>query len=562
MATYQELKSQGDALIEYIRSAETPQVFVGTATCGRAAGALEVLDAIRSKLASLGIRADVYEVGCTGLCFAEPQVDIISKGKPRIGYRNMTPELVTQLLEDYFVRNNSRTDLAMYTLGEGSLQGVPSFQQLPELKLQVRIAMRNCGVIDPTSPLHYIGRGGYAGLNRALTQLTPQQVLEEVQKSGLLGRGGAAFPTGQKWSLLAASKERVKYHLCNAQESTPGAFNDKTILESDPFSVIEGMTIGGYATAAPYGYIFIRTSHKDVIRRVDKALQEAYRLGLLGMNILGSSFSYDIEVAETGEAYVAGEETALIEAIEGKRAMPRFRPPFPAQVGLWGKPSNVNNVKSYSYVPEILAKGAAWYAGIGTEKSKGTALICLSGNINKPGLAEVPFGVTIRQVLQEIGGGALPGRSIKVLQTGGPPGGFLSASELDTPVDFDQMAAKGTVLGSGGIIVGDDSQCMVDLTKVLADFNHEESCGKCFPCRLGTKHMLNMVVGMSKGWARPGDVERMLGLTSIMMTSLCGHGQLAVNPIKSAVQYFGEEIKAHVEEKRCPTGRGQDLGRK
>ncbi len=557
--TFAELQEKAQTGWDAILKADTTQIFVGTATCGRAAGGLQVIDALRQALSDSSLNAEIYEVGCNGLCFAEVLVDIIKAGRPRISYRNVTPDIARQLIEDYLVNDNPRTDLAMSVIGEGSVDSVPTFSDLPEMKSQVRVAMRNCGLISPFDIDHYLANGGYAGLHRCLTELTPEEVLEELKKSGLRGRGGAAFPTSLKWSFIANAPGPVKYHLCNAEEGDPGAYNDKTLLESDPLTVIEGMTIGGYATAASKGYIFIRCLHFDVIKRVQSALDQAREYGLLGGNILGTDFSFDIVISQTGESYVSGEETALMESIEGKRAMPRYRPPFPAQVGLWGKPSNINNVKTYAYVPEILAKGGDWYAGIGTEKSKGTALVCLTGNIEKPQLVEVPFGLTLRQVIDDIAGGVSPGKEIKLLQTGGPLGGFLGASKLDVALDFDEMAAAGAILGSGGIIVGDESSCAVEMAKVLADFNNEESCGKCFPCRLGAKHILEALERMTRGEANDGDVEKLLGLSGTLLTSLCGHGQLSVNPIRSAVNFFKEELDAHILDKRCPAGRCRDL---
>ena len=558
-STFSELQDRAKGQWEALLKGEPPRIFVGTATCGRAAGGLEVVEALREALSDRNIEAEIHQVGCIGLCYAEVLVDIIKPGRSRISYRNVTPDIARQLVEDYLVNDNPRPDLAIGILGEGSVDGIPKLFDLPDLKPQVRVAMRNCGIIDPGRIDHYLANGGYAGLARCLFELTPEETLEEVVKSGLRGRGGAAFPTGMKWKFLAGSSDPVKYILNNAEEGDPGAFNDKGLLESDPHTVLEGMIIAGYATGATKGYLFIRCVHREVIRRAQVAIDQAKECGLLGKKILGSDCDFDIVISRTGESYVSGEETALMESIEGKRAMPRSRPPFPAQVGLWGKPSNVNNVKTYAYVPEILAKGGEWYAGIGTKKSKGTAIVCLTGNVARPQMAEVPFGLTLRQVIDDISGGVSPGKEIKLLQTGGPLGGFLGPSDLDVTLDFDEMASKGAILGSGGIIVGDENSCAVEMAMVLADFNNEESCGKCFPCRLGTKHMLDMLENMTQGKAREGDVDRMLAMGETMLTSLCGHGQLSVNPIKSAVKYFHEELEAHIVHKRCPAGRCEAL---
>ena len=386
--------------------------------------------------------------------------------------------------------------------------------------------------------------------------MDPQGVIKEVTDSGLRGRGGAAFPTGVKWGFLVRSPGPPKYILCNCEEGDPGAYNDKGILESDPYTLLEGMTIAGYATGSSNGFVFIRHGHDGPIDRTEKAIEQAYEAGLLGKNILGSDFSFDIEVSLTGESYVAGEETALMESIEGSRSMPRSRPPFPAAAGVWGKPSNINNVKSLSYAPEIISRGSEWFSSFGVNRSTGTAIICLSGAIRRPGLYEVPMGVTLRQIIEEIGGGVPEGRSLKLLQTGGPLGGVLGADSLDIHLDFEEMSAAGAILGSGGVIVADDTTCAVDMTRILVAFCQYESCGKCFPCRLGMTHMLEVVERIASFEGRSSDLKLMesVGLT-MQAGSLCGHGQLGFNPIKSALTYFEADFRAHIEEKRCPAGR-------
>ena len=547
MPTFDELKAAAVAEWQALERGDKPHIFVGTDTSGRAAGAVEVLDAVKKTLARLKLDAVVHETGGYGLCYAEPIMDIVKAGAPRISYNNLTPELAARIVEEYLVRDNPHPESALAAHADQPFRGIRPMKDLDTWKCQVRIAMRNCGVIDVSNINHYIARGGYAGLNRALTQMTPAQVLDEVKKSDLRGRGGAAFRTAQKWSFLSGGNAPIKYHACNAEEGDPGAFNDKTLLESDPHTVLEGLAIAGYATGARIGYVFIRCTHKEVVRRVDVAIEQAKKLGLLGENILGAKFSFDIEVAETGESYVAGEETALMEAIEGKRSMPRFRPPFPAQAGLWQRPTNVNNVKTYSYVPPILEKGGDWYASIGTKGSKGTALVCLTGHVKRQGLYEVPFGMTLRQVIDGPGGGVPSGRPVKLLQTGGPLGGFLGASELDLPIDFDVMAQAGAILGSGGIIVADDTTPALKVAQLLYDFIQEESCGKCFPCRVGTHHLLMILEHILEGKAQPSDIDTMMALGNTLTASLCGHGQLAVNPIKSAMKYFGKEIEAYVK---------------
>ena len=385
--------------------------------------------------------------------------------------------------------------------------------------------------------------------------MKPEDVLKEVQDSGLRGRGGAAFPTGTKWSFLSRSPGPVKYILCNCEEGDPGAYNDKGILESDPHSLIEGTILAGYATGASNGVVFIRHGHEGPIHRTERAIEQAYELGLLGDNILGSGFSFHVEVSLTGESYVAGEETALMESVEGKRAMPRSRPPFPAQSGVWGLPSNINNIKSLAYVSEIVSRGGEWFAGIGTEGSKGTAILCLSGNIALPGMVEVPMGMTLREVIDDVMGGVPNGRRAKFLQTGGPLGGVLPADLLDVQLDFAAMAQAGAILGSGGIIVADDRACAVNMTRVLVAFCQYESCGKCFPCRLGMTNLIEIVERICRFESRPGDLELMRRVGQNMAAgSLCGHGQLGWNPVQSALTYFQEDFTAHMEEGRCPTG--------
>ena len=556
MKTYTELRQRADEHWQGLVAGERPWIRVGTAMCGHAAGAAEVLDAIRNELEARGVEANVDEVGCLGLCFAEPLVDILKPGGSRLFFGNVTPGDVPALIEGYLLSGGVRGPEPLGYLGDTPIDGVPDLNELPGMRLQERIALRNAGTIAPADVLQYVANGGYAGLNKALFQMDPQGVIKEVTDSGLRGRGGAAFPTGVKWGFLVRSPGPPKYILCNCEEGDPGAYNDKGILESDPYTLLEGMTIAGYATGSSNGFVFIRHGHDGPIDRTEKAIEQAYEAGLLGKNILGSDFSFDIEVSLTGESYVAGEETALMESIEGNRSMPRSRPPFPAAAGVWGKPSNINNVKSLSYAPEIISRGSEWFSSFGVNRSTGTAIICLSGAIRRPGLYEVPMGVTLRQIIEEIGGGVPEGRSLKLLQTGGPLGGVLGADSLDIHLDFEEMSAAGAILGSGGVIVADDTTCAVDMTRILVAFCQYESCGKCFPCRLGMTHMLEVVERIASFEGRSSDLKLMesVGLT-MQAGSLCGHGQLGFNPIKSALTYFEADFRAHIEEKRCPAGR-------
>jgi NADH:ubiquinone oxidoreductase subunit F (NADH-binding) len=420
---------------------------------------------------------------------------------------------------------------------------------------ETRIALRNAGHIDPADIYQYIATGGYRALHRALTEMKPADVLEQVNVSGLRGRGGAAFPTGTKWRFLAGSRAPVKYILCNCEEGDPGAFNDKGILESDPHTVVEGMILAGYATGASYGYIFIRHGHDGPIQRTSAAIRQAQELGLLGNNILGADFSFDLEVALTGDSYVAGEETALMDAIEGKRAMPRYRPPFPTQVGLFGQPTNINNVKTLAYVPEVVSRGGQWFASIGHDRSTGTAILCLSGSLTYTGMVEVPMGINLKDVLYEMAGGAPGGKKIKLVQTGGPLGGVLGAANMDVRLDFEVLRAAGAILGSGGIIAADEDACAVDLTRALIAFCQYESCGKCFPCRMGMSHLLEVLERICRLEGEPQDLTLMRRIGENMQAgSLCGHGQLGFNPVASALRYFGDEFNSHVLDRRCPTG--------
>ena len=541
---------------------EQAWIRVGGGVSGEAAGADEVIEAFRAAVATAGVSATVTRVGMLGLCYAEPLVDVMLPGGDRIFYSNVSPKQASRIVNEHVVNSVPPIDLALaYEPSDKSIRSldIPLLSELPTMRRQVRIALRNAGNIDPLDIFQYIANGGYSALGKALDNMSPDQVLDEIKISGLRGRGGAAFPTGVKLGFLAGSKAPEKYVLCNAEEGDPGAFNDKTILESDPHPLVEGLILAGYATTASKGFIFIRQGHNEPISRSREAVTSAYENGILGSNILGSEFSYDIEVVLTGDSYVAGEETALMEAIEGKRSQPRYRPPFPAQAGLWQKPSNINNVKTLSFIPQIISRGGDWFKSIGTESSAGTALLCLSGHIAHAGLYELPMGMTLREVLNEVGGGEPNGKSIKVLQTGGPLGGVLGEDAFDVQIDFDAMSAAGAILGSGGIIVGNEEVSVVDLTRNLVAFNQFESCGKCFPCRLGMTHMLETLDRACQNHAKAGDLE-LLGRIgeSMKVGSLCGHGQLGYNPILSALKYFGNEFDASVKQHSGPVGAFKD----
>ena len=555
MSNYETIKTKATERWQDLVSGARPWIRLGTGMCGHAAGAMEVLDALTDGLESRGVEATVDEVGCLGICFAEPLMDIMKPGGPRLFFGNVTPEEAPELAEAYLAYDRVPAGRALGYLGDTPVDGVPDLNVLPGIKYQQRIALRNAGNIAPDDIDQYIAQGGYAALNKALFEMEPADVIKEIIDSGLRGRGGAAFPTGVKWSFLVRSPGPPKYILCNCEEGDPGAYNDKGILEGDPHTLLEGMVLAGYATGATKGFVFIRHGHDGPIQRTEEAIKQAYGLGLLGKGILDSGFDFDIEVSLTGESYVAGEETALMDSIEGKRAMPRYRPPFPAQVGVWGKPSNINNVKTLAYAPEIISKGGEWFSSIGVNKSTGTAILCLSGKITYPGLYEVPMGLTLGEVIEEIGGGVPDGKRLKLLQTGGPLGGVLADDSMSVRLDFDEMREAGAILGAGGIIIADEDTCAVDLTRVLVAFCQYESCGKCFPCRLGMEHLLEIIERIARCESRPEDLDLMRGVGKTMeSTSLCGHGQLGFGPIRSAFQHFEADFKVHIEEKRCPTG--------
>ena len=555
-ASFIEIQEQAQEHWRQFTADNTPWIRIGTALCGQAAGAEQVAETIASELETQGLRARISRVGCLGPCFAEPLVDILVPGKSRVVYGNVSPERAPDILASHLGRGEPVRDLVLGCLGEEADGALPDLDQHPMRAREQRIALRNAGHIDPLDIYQYIANGGYQALNRALTEMASGDVLEEVNASGLRGRGGAAFPAGTKWRFLAGSNAPDKYILCNCEEGDPGAFNDKGILESDPHTVVEGIALAAYATGANHGYIFIRHGHDGPIDRTRAAIEQAYELGLLGADILGTGFAFDLEVALTGDSYVSGEETALMEAIEGSRAMPRFRPPFPAQVGVFGKPTNINNVKTMAYVPEIVSRGGEWFAGIGHDNSTGTAILCLSGTLNYTGMVELPMGVNLNEVLYQVAGGVPGGKNLSFIQTGGPLGGVLSADATDLVLDFDIFRAAGAILGSGGIIAADEDTCVVDLTRVLIAFCQYESCGKCFPCRMGMSHILEVLERICRLEGTSDDLELMRVVGENMQAgSLCGHGQLGYNPVSSALRYFPEQFRIHIVEKRCPTGR-------
>ena len=555
VADFPTLQAEARASWRLLIESPTPHILIGTATCGKVSGAMSVLDAICAAIERLGIKVTVTQVGCFGMCYAEPTMDIALPGMPRVSYGFMTPDKAGKIIEDYIVNGNPRPDLALCTIGEGRIDGIRTFAEMPMLKGQHRIALRNCGHINPLRISHYIARGGYAGLFRALSSLSPQQVIDDVLKSGLRGRGGAGFSTGQKWQFCRDARGSPKYIICNADEGDPGAFMDRSILEGDPHSVIEGLIIAAYAIGAADGFIYVRAEYPLAVSTVEHAVAQTHEHGFLGKNIMGSGFDFDVQIKQGAGAFVCGEETALMASIEGKRGMPRSRPPFPAISGLWGKPTNINNVKTLTMTSHILAEGAEKFAAIGTEKSKGTCVFALAGNINHMGLVEVPMGTPLKEVVFGIGGGIPGGKRFKAAQIGGPSGGCLPAALSATGLDYESLIKSGAIMGSGGMIVMDEGNCMVDVARYFLSFVQAESCGKCVPCRLGTKQMLSILERITRGEGEPSDIPLLEELAKqIKVSSLCALGGTSPNPVLTTLRYFRDEYEAHIVDKRCPAG--------
>ncbi len=553
---YASIRAKADRHWRELSSLEHPLIHIGMGTCGRAAGADDVLSAVEKTLNRISPLARIVKVGCIGMCYLEPLMAVRKPGRPFIYYGHLSARKAEDILTSYLLEDNPKPEMAICTLGEGSLNGngIPKFSDLPMIRPQVRIALRNCGLIDPENIDEYIAQGGYSGLDKALT-MTPEAVIQEVKESGLRGRGGAGFPTGAKWEFARKAAGKQKYIICNADEGDPGAFMDRSLLESDPHAVLEGMVIGAYAIGASEGYVYVRAEYPLAIKRLERAIEQMKQYGLLGKRILGSTFNFEVHIKEGAGAFVCGEETALMASIEGGRGMPRSRPPFPAQAGLWGKPTNINNVETFGNVSAILERGARWYAGYGTEKSRGTKTFSLAGKIKRTGLIEVPMGIRLEEVINSIGGGVRKGKRLKAVQTGGPSGGCIPASLLHLPVDYESLAQAGSIMGSGGMVVMDEDTCTVDMARYFLTFTQSESCGKCMPCRLGTKQMLDVVEDICKGRGAQEDIELLERVCeAVSKGSLCGLGQTAPNPVKTTLHYFADEYEKHVVDKKCSAG--------
>lgn len=535
---------------------DTVRVVVGMATCGIAAGAKPVLEALADEVSKLGLtNVTVKQTGCIGMCQYEPIVEVLEPGKEKVTYVKVNAEKARLIAEKHLKNGKIVSE---HTVG-GAIDAVDdsilSVNNTAFYAKQKRAALRNCGVIDPESIDEYIAVDGFAALAKCLTQLKPDEVIDIVKASGLRGRGGGGFPTGLKWSFTAANSADQKYVVCNADEGDPGAFMDRSVLEGDPYCLIEAMTICGYATGATEGYIYVRAEYPVAVDRLQKAIAACNEKGFLGKNIFNSGFDFNIQIRLGAGAFVCGEETALMTSIEGNRGEPRPRPPFPAVKGLFGKPTTENNVETFANVPQIILNGAEWFSGMGTEKAKGTKVFALGGKINNTGLVEIPMGVTLREIVEEIGGGIPGGKKFKAAQTGGPSGGCIPAKYLDTPMDYDNLIAIGTMVGSGGLIVMDEDTCMVDIAKFFLEFTVDESCGKCTPCRIGTKRLYEILEKITNGEGTLEDLDKLEELsTYIKENSLCGLGQSAPNPVLSTYKHFKDEYIAHVVEKRCPAG--------
>ena len=522
-------------------------------------GSAKLIERFEEQLKEKGLDKEVKVVrtGCFGLCEAGPVVIVYPEGT---FYSRVKVEDVDEIVSEHLLKGRKVQHLVYvdHKTHESSVQ--KSLNEIGFYKQQKRVALRNCGVIDPENIDEYIAFDGYQALAKALTEMTPEQVIQEVLDSGLRGRGGAGFPTGKKWQFARASKAENKYFVCNADEGDPGAFMDRSLLEGDPHAILEAMAIGGYAIGASEGWIYVRAEYPIAVKRLEKAIEQAHEYGLLGENIFGTGFNFDIHIRLGAGAFVCGEETALMASIEGKRGEPRPKPPFPAVKGLFESPTNINNVETLGNIAQIILKGADWFKSIGIPTSTGTKVFALGGKINNTGLVEVPMGIPLRTIIEDIGGGCPNGKKFKAVQTGGPSGGCIPASLLDISVDYDSLTKIGAMMGSGGMIVMDEDNCMVDIARFFLDFTVDESCGKCTPCRVGTRRMLEILERITQGKGEEGDIEKLETLAeNIKSSALCGLGQTAPNPVLSTIKYFRDEYEAHIKEKRCPAHHCQAL---
>jgi NADH-quinone oxidoreductase subunit F len=549
---FDRLRARAAARRKALQEAPEPKIYIGTATCGIASGALETRAAFEEALEERDIRAQVHTVGCIGHCYAEPVVIIETEGFPPIFYHQITPGKARMLVKSFLLDGDPLFEHVLGALQPNDI--IPSVMDFPRFNLEKKLITEKCGRIDPQDIYSYIADGGYESLVQAL-KLEPQAIIAAINDAGLRGRGGAGFPTGQKWTLAAKEKNEEKFVICNADEGDPGAYMDRTILESNPHQVLEGLAICAYAVGAGRAVVYVRAEYPLAVKMIQNAVRQAEELELLGEGILETAFDLQISVFQGSGAFVCGEETALIQSVEGKRGMPRHRPPFPVARGLLGRPTVINNVKTLASIPPILENGAAEYRSIGTPKSPGTAVFSVVGDVVHPGLVEIPMGVDLRTLIFDTCGGIPNQKKFKAVQIGGPSGGCLPADFLETPVDFDSLAEAGAMMGSGGMVVMDEDSCMVDVARYFLEFTQKESCGKCTFCRIGTHHLLNILERITRGEGRDDDLELLQSLSEdVSNGSLCGLGKTAPNPVLTSLRYFREEYEAHIVEKRCPAG--------
>jgi len=539
------------------RSSKIPCIVIPSGTCCQARGSSEVVEAFQQEIEKHSLRDNIALriTGCGGFCQSEPNLIIYPE---EVYYQKVSPDDAEEVISETVLRGRVIDRLLYADPNTG--ERFAHLSEIPFFKKQKRLLLANNLQVNPTSINDYLAAKGYSALSKVLQEKTPDEVINEIKESGLRGRGGAGFPTGRKWELCRKARGDVKYVICNADEGDPGAYMDRSLLEGNPHSVIEGMIIGAYAIGASEGFIYVRNEYPLAVRHCRLAVQKAREYGFLGNDILGSGFSFDIKISMGAGAFVCGEETALIASIQGGRGIPRQRPPFPAERGLWDRPTNINNVETWANVPLIMTKGASWYSKIGTEGSKGTKIFSLVGKINNTGLVEVPLGIILREIVYDIGGGIPRGKRFKAVQTGGPSGGCIPSSLLDLPIDYESLKEAGSIMGSGGMIVMDEDTCMVDIARYYTSFLNDESCGKCLPCRKGTQRMLEILTDISEGKGEEGDIGLLEELALVTKdTSLCGLGQTAPNPVLSTIRYFQDEYEAHIKEKRCPAGVCKEL---
>jgi NADH-quinone oxidoreductase subunit F len=548
---FSPIREDAERRIGELKGDTYPTISIGMATCGLASGAMEVKEAFEEALKERGIEARIIPVGCLGHCYAEPLVIVENPGFPPILYHEMTPGKAKMLVKAFLEEGDPLFEYILGAMEENDL--IPAVKEFPRFRSEERVLMAHCGLIDPGDIYHYIAKGGYSAFVEALS-VQPDELLDEIRESGLRGRGGAGFQTAVKWEMVKNADESERFVVCNADEGDPGAYMDRALLESNPHQVVEGISLCAYIVGAQRAIIYVRAEYPLAVSIVKRAIEQAREIGILGEGILGTGFDLDIQAFQGSGAFVCGEETALIQSIQGERGMPHPRPPYPSQGGLWGRPTVINNVKTFGSIPPILERGGAWFRGIGTEKSPGTAIFSVVGSIVHAGLVEIPMGITLRDLIFVVCGGIPGKKKFKAVQIGGPSGGCLPEQYLDTPIDFDSLTHAGAMMGSGGMVVMDEDACMIDVARYFVDFTQNESCGKCTFCRIGTRHLLNILERITLGEGRDGDIELLEDLSlDIKEGSLCGLGKTAPNPVLTTIRYFRDEYEAHIAEKRCPS---------